>query len=87
VTFPGAPSIDNQKPPNIGIYGVMAFQVARRWREIGIRMALGADVGAVSGMVLDQTARLTLAGCAIGVSGGLALTRVATAHPIRHPPG
>jgi predicted permease len=46
----------------IGIYGVMAFQVTRRRREIGIRMALGADAWSVIGMVLGQTARLTLAG-------------------------
>jgi predicted permease len=61
----------------VGIYGTMAFQVARRRREIGIRMALGADAGSVIGMVLGQTARLTLLGCAIGAAGGLALTRLA----------
>jgi predicted permease len=61
----------------VGIYGTMAFQVARRRREIGIRMALGADEGSVIAMVLGQTARLTLAGCAIGAAAGLALTRIA----------
>jgi ABC-type antimicrobial peptide transport system permease subunit len=61
----------------VGIYGTMAFQVARRRREIGIRMALGADAGSVIGMVLRQTAGLTLAGCAIGAAAGLALTRLA----------
>jgi predicted permease len=61
----------------VGIYGTMAFQVARRRREIGIRMALGADAGSVIGMVLGQTARLTLLGCAIGAAAGLALTRLA----------
>jgi ABC-type antimicrobial peptide transport system permease subunit len=61
----------------VGIYGTMAFQVARRRREIGIRMALGADENSVIGMVLGQTARLTLAGCVIGAAGGLALTRLA----------
>jgi ABC-type antimicrobial peptide transport system permease subunit len=40
-------------------------------------MALGADESSVIGMVLGQTARLTLAGCAIGAVGGLALTRIA----------
>jgi predicted permease len=60
----------------VGIYGTMAFQVARRRREIGIRMALGADAGSVIGMVLGQTARLTLLGCGLGVAGGLALTRL-----------
>jgi predicted permease len=59
----------------VGIYGVMAFQVARRRREIGIRMALGAGSGTVIGMVLSQTARLTLLGCAIGATCGLALLR------------
>jgi len=61
----------------VGTYGTMAFQVARRRREIGIRMALGADESSVIGMGLGQTARLTLAGCAIGAVGGLALTRIA----------
>jgi predicted permease len=61
----------------IGIYGVMAFQVQRRRREIGIRMALGADTGSVIGMVLGQTTRLTLFGCAVGAAGGLLLTRLA----------
>jgi predicted permease len=61
----------------VGIYGTMAFQVARRRREIGIRMALGADAGSVIGMVLGQTARLTLLGCVIGAAAGLALTRLA----------
>jgi cell division protein FtsX len=59
----------------VGIYGVMVFQVARRRREIGIRMALGADAGSVIGMVLRQTARLTLLGAGIGALGGLILTR------------
>jgi ABC-type antimicrobial peptide transport system permease subunit len=60
----------------IGSYGVMAFQVARRRREIGIRMALGAEPRGVVAMILNQAARLTLLGCAIGVAGGLALARV-----------
>jgi hypothetical protein len=61
----------------VGIYGVMSFQVARRRREIGIRMALGADTRSVIGMILGQTARLTLLGGAIGACAGLALTREA----------
>ena len=44
------------------------IQIARRRREIGIRMALGAGECSVIGMVLGQTARLTLAGCAIGLA-------------------
>jgi predicted permease len=61
----------------VGIYGTMAFQVARRRREIGIRMALGADAGSVIGMVLRQTAGLTLVGCAVGAAAGLSLTHIA----------
>jgi predicted permease len=59
----------------VGVYGVMAFQVARRRREIGVRMALGADAGSMIGMVLGQTVRLTLLGSAIGASCGLLLLR------------
>jgi ABC-type antimicrobial peptide transport system permease subunit len=59
----------------VGIYGVMAFQVARRRREIGIRMALGADGNSMIGMVLGQTVRLTLLGSAIGASCGLLVLR------------
>jgi len=59
----------------VGIYGVMAFQVARRRREIGIRIALGANTGTVIGMVLSQTARLTLLGSAIGACCGLVALR------------
>jgi ABC-type antimicrobial peptide transport system permease subunit len=61
----------------IGIYGVMAFQVARRRREIAIRIALGAEAARVVRMILTQVARLTILGCVIGAAGGLALTRVA----------
>lgn len=61
----------------VGIYGVMAFQVARRRKELGIRLALGAGPQRVVGMVLGQTGRLVAAGCGIGVAGALALTRVA----------
>jgi predicted permease len=59
----------------IGIYGVIVFQVARCRREIGIRIALGANSGSIIGMVLGQTARLTLAGAVIGALSGLVLTR------------
>lgn len=58
----------------IGIYGVTAYQVARKRREIGIRIAVGATAGRVIGMILRQTAVLTLIGCAIGAVGGLALS-------------
>lgn len=61
----------------VGLFGVVSYMMSTRRREIGIRMALGADAGSVLRMVLGQTLRLTLIGCAIGVFGGLAVTRVA----------
>jgi ABC-type antimicrobial peptide transport system permease subunit len=63
----------------IGIYGVLAASVVERQREIGIRMALGADRGAVVGMVIRRSLALTMAGVAIGVAGAAALTKVLTA--------
>ena len=60
----------------IGIYGVMAYMVAQRTNEIGIRMALGAARTDVLGMVVRQALRLALAGILIGVVGGLLVTRL-----------
>ncbi len=59
----------------VGIYGVMAFDVSRRTREIGVRMALGARPADVLRDVLLSGARLTLAGIAVGTAGAFALTR------------
>jgi ABC-type antimicrobial peptide transport system permease subunit len=58
---------------SIGIYGIMAYTVARRTSEIGIRMALGAQAERVLGMVLREVSWLTLAGIALGLSGALML--------------
>jgi ABC-type antimicrobial peptide transport system permease subunit len=58
----------------IGLYGVMAWTVARRTREIGIRMALGALGGDVIGMVMREVLMLIGAGVAIGVPLALALS-------------
>jgi predicted permease len=58
-----------------GVFGVMAHAVSRRTREIGVRVALGAASGDVSGMILRQGLRTILAGVAIGGVGTLALTR------------
>jgi len=60
----------------IGLYGVMAFTVAQRTREVGIRMALGAERGNVVWMVMREVLVLVAIGVVIGVGGALALTRV-----------
>jgi putative ABC transport system permease protein len=59
----------------VGIYGVMAYGVTQRTREIGIRMALGAEPEKVRAMILRQGMSLSLAGIAIGLVASLALTR------------
>ncbi|MDE3172194.1 MAG: ABC transporter permease [Gemmatimonadota bacterium] len=59
----------------IGLYGVLAYSVAQRTREIGVRMALGADGGRVRRMVLRQVGLMTLTGAVIGIGGAIALGR------------
>jgi putative ABC transport system permease protein len=58
-----------------GVFGVMAYSVSRRTREIGVRVALGASSGDVLGMILGQGLRTIFIGVAIGIVGSLALTR------------
>jgi predicted lysophospholipase L1 biosynthesis ABC-type transport system permease subunit len=58
-----------------GVFGVMAHSVSRRTREIGVRLALGAESGDVRGMILRQGLGTILTGVAIGAAGSLALTR------------
>jgi predicted permease len=61
----------------VGLYGVLAYTVAQRTREIGVRMALGADGSKVRGMVLRQVALITVIGGAIGMAAGIAAGRAA----------
>src|SRR5258708_18128039 len=60
----------------VGLYGVMTYSVSRRTREIGVRMALGAQRGAVLAMVLRDAAILLAAGIVIGIAAALASASV-----------
>jgi ABC-type antimicrobial peptide transport system permease subunit len=59
----------------VGIYGVMAYSVEQRTREIGIRAALGAGRGALVGLVMHQAAFLAALGLALGLAGALLTTK------------
>jgi ABC-type antimicrobial peptide transport system permease subunit len=61
----------------VGLYGVLAYTVAQRTREFGVRMALGADGGRIVGLVLEQVGRMVLVGGTIGLVAALGLGRAA----------
>jgi putative ABC transport system permease protein len=60
----------------IGIYGVLAYSVSERTREIGVRVAIGADARRIAGMVLSDGARFVLGGLAVGIAGAFAASRL-----------
>src|SRR2546429_740968 len=61
---------------SIGLYGLMSYGATRRTREIGVRVALGAQQGSVRWMILRETLALTLFGITIGIPSGLAASRL-----------
>ncbi len=60
----------------VGLYGVLAYTVQQRTREIGVRIALGAGGAQVRGLVIRQTAVMIAAGAVLGIAGALAAGRV-----------
>jgi putative ABC transport system permease protein len=62
---------------SVGLYGVLAYTVSQRTREIGLRMALGADSARVRGMILKQVGWMTLIGVVVGVTGAYYLGKAA----------
>jgi ABC-type antimicrobial peptide transport system permease subunit len=59
-----------------GIYGIISFTTTQRTREIGVRMALGADGATIRGMVLREAAVVIVAGLIVGIAGALAASRL-----------
>jgi len=61
----------------VGLYGVLAYTVAQRTREIGLRMALGAGTHDVRGMVLRQVGRMIVIGAVVGIAAAFFIARAA----------
>jgi predicted permease len=61
---------------SVGIYGVVSYAVARRYREIGIRMALGASTRNVVGLILRQTMRPVVVGAVVGIAAAAAISGI-----------
>ena len=66
-----------------GLYGLMAYAVTQRRREIGVRMALGADRRDVLRLVLTRALRIVVAGLIVGLAGAAGVTRVLQTVPVR----
>jgi putative ABC transport system permease protein len=60
----------------VGIYGITAYAVSQRTRELGLRMALGAQPGGILGMVMGETGKLALLGVVLGLAAAFTLTKV-----------
>jgi len=60
----------------LGLYGVLSFAVVQRTREIGVRVALGAQKGNILSLVVGQGVKLALTGAAVGIAGAFAATRL-----------
>jgi putative ABC transport system permease protein len=58
---------------SVGLYGVLAYHVSQRTREIGIRMALGSDAGSILRLILTEGGVLVAVGLGIGLAGALAM--------------
>lgn len=63
----------------VGLFGIVAYAVARRTREIGVRVTLGADPAALTRTILGESARLVALGCGVGLLGAYATSRALTA--------
>jgi ABC-type antimicrobial peptide transport system permease subunit len=62
----------------VGLYGLMAYSVVRRTREIGIRMAVGSAPAGIVRLVLNESMRLVLFGVIVGIPGAVAFTKAAS---------